>query len=370
MDFTDTYRLTTTDGPHRTFAYSPGSTFLSTLHHLGDAGATVVQVRVSTSLQVVRSWTLDFLATSVSWSRSGALLLVACKGQLVVLAVDPSAMRGGRTSEGGLVASIKAGMEGMASASWVGSGEQEGLCLFSADEVMASIYNIDTGSVLVVANPKRARAASSSSTHHVALLTRQAARDNLVILAAPSPRHGPLWRTEEQFALHTNDAVEVAWSPNSRHLAVREGMLEYKVQIYSALGHLQASFQVDCNPTDVHSQLTSLYSSVKLEGNARLAGGGLGIRTMRWHPSGELLALGGYDEVVRVLEGDEWSVAACLDLSQRIVAAAPKTAAMGPLVSCSAALVLYATHPFPRQDGVEGATGLEKGDGGKGNRAL
>jgi len=363
MDFTDAYRLSASNSTHRSFAYSPGSTFFSTLHHLTEVDTTVVQIRVSTSLQVIRNWNLDFQATSSSWSRDGALLLVVGKTQFIVLAVDPNASRKmTRDDSDGVVASVKVGMEGLANAIWVGSGNREAICTFSADEVLANIYDIKRGTILTIANPKKLRAFSSSMTHHLAVLTRQNAKDGLIILASPNSRQSQdLWRAEEQFVLQTNDAIEVAWSPNERYLAVREGSLEYKVQIYSPLGHLQYSFQIDSNPNLVQSSFTSNFGNAINE-HTRVSGGGLGIREMKWNPNGHLLALGGYDEVVRILENNDWSVAASFDLSRKVIAGSQECNAMGSLVSC---IVLYSSHlsltrPLLFSDGMARAIRLEK----------
>lgn len=332
MDFTDAYRLTASTSSHRSFAYSTGSTFFSTLHHLPELeGGTVVQVRVSTSLQVVRSWNLDFHAISISWSRNASLLLVVGKREFVVLSVDPSSNRSNDSNSQGMIASIVVGMEGLAGASWIGDGSQEAICAFAADEVMATIYDLQRHKVTTIKNPKRAKIYSSPISRHATFLTRQKGKDELMILASSNnSRRQTDWNVEEQFMIHTNDAMEAIWSPCERYIAIRESTLEYKVQVYSPLGHLQFIYQLNSNPSEVESCYQTMYSPTKGD---PIAGGGLGIRQIKWSPSSSLLALGGYDESVRILESKEWTMIACLDLSNKVIVGSNITRTMGHLVS-------------------------------------
>jgi WD40 repeat protein len=330
MDFTDAYRLTPSSSSHRPFAYSTGSTFFATLHNLADEDSTVVQVRVSSTLQIVRTWTLDFQAVSISWSKSGALLLIVGRKEWIVLSVDPAAGQRVGSDSRGIVARVVVGMEGLANAMWVGHGNFEAVCVFSADDTLAHIYDIQRHTVLSFANPKRTKAFTSSLSNHVGLLTRQNGKDCLEIITSPSHRYSAEWKAEEHLILHTNDAVEAVWSPNERYIAVREGLLEYKVHIYSPLGHLQAIFQIDSNPISTAPSFQTLYSISTTE-SAKVAGDGLGIRDMKWSPNGCVLALGGYDENVRILESSEWTMIACLDLSQKLITEC-RDGAIGPLV--------------------------------------
>ncbi|UZJ51506.1 hypothetical protein CBS101457_000826 [Exobasidium rhododendri] len=334
MDFTDAYRLAPSTSAHRSYAYSPGSTFFSTLHHIAEHGTTVIQVRVSTSLQVVRNWTMEFHATSADWSRDGSLLLVVGEAEFVVLAVDPSTSRKlAKDDSEGVVACVKVGMEGLSSACWVGCEGHEAVCSFSSDDVIANIYNVRNKSVFTIINLKRLKLFSSPSVQHLAFLLRQDAKDGLIIVASPTSRHNKFWATDEQFSLQTNDAVEVVWSPDEKYLAVREGPLEYKVQIYSPLGLLQSSFQIDSNVTQVQSSFVSVLDSNATTESEKVSGGGLGIRAMRWAPNSSLLAVGGYDQAVRILESREWSMGACLDLSKKVVADCEASKVMGPLTA-------------------------------------
>ena len=52
---------------------------------------------------------------------------------------------------------------------------------------------------------------------------------------------------------------------------------------------------------------------------------GLGIRTLRWHPSGDWLAVGGWDGKVRILTRLSWAPVAELTCAAKVVAPAVST---------------------------------------------
>lgn len=328
MDFTDAYHLSiaassSSSSHHRPYAYSPGSKFFSTLHHLDNARQTIVQVRVSTTLQIVRTWTLDEQATSITWSKNGLRLLVECKGGFVVLTLDPKACV---SVTDGVVAKVRAGMEGLAIACWL---DNHSICTFSSDELLAHIYNIDEGSILTISNPKRATAFASKNGDYVAFLTRNNCKDNIIILSSPKARRSAStsWQLEEQFRICTNNATEILWSPNDCYLAIREDYLEYKVHIYSTLGHLQSTLCIDSNPLLSEEAFETILRGTT--DSSRISGGGLGIRAMKWSPKGSHLAVGGYDEKVRFVESSEWSLSGCLDLSQKVMIPSDESSLVG-----------------------------------------
>lgn len=133
MDFTEAYHLSTAPTSACTYGYSPGSTFLLTAYSNALRSTSMVQVRYSETLQVVRTWSLPFVAVAASWSRDGAYILASAKQHFVVLALDPKKCPQSE-DDSGIVASIRAGYEGLASAVWCGQGM---VASFSLDEVRA-----------------------------------------------------------------------------------------------------------------------------------------------------------------------------------------------------------------------------------------
>ena len=79
------------------------------------------------------------------------------------------------------------------------------------------------------------------------------------------------WKPEVAIAVPTTDLADVAWSPDNCCLLVWDTLLAYKALVYASDGELLASYQA--------------YSD------------GLGIKSTSWSPSGQMLALGSFDQV-------------------------------------------------------------------------
>jgi len=74
-----------------------------------------------------------------------------------------------------------------------------------------------------------------------------------------------------RIATTTQDLSDLAWSPNGTCFVVWDTPLTYKLLVYSSKGHCLSSY---CAYQDA-----------------------LGIRSVAWSPSGQMLAIGSYDQV-------------------------------------------------------------------------
>ena len=111
-------------------------------------------------------------------------------------------------------------------------------------------------------------------TGHMALLTRPAAHDILMLL---NPGNHELVTSVE---LPTVDAQEVLWSPDGCWLAIRDAASSgHRVLIYTADGHLFKTYIRSENTEDV----------------------GLGIKRLAWNPVNSILAIGDYNDNVTIL---------------------------------------------------------------------
>jgi hypothetical protein len=114
-------------------------------------------------------------------------------------------------------------------------------------------------------------------TGHLAILTRPAAQDILMLL---NPSSHELITSVE---LPTIDAQEVLWSPNGCWLAIRDAASSgHKLLIYTADAHLFKTY-------------TSVGATEDI---------GLGIKRMAWSCSNGTLALGDYNDNVTILSNN------------------------------------------------------------------
>ncbi|GAA5985199.1 hypothetical protein JCM10908_002566 [Rhodotorula pacifica] len=141
------------------------------------------------------------------------------------------------------------------------------------------------------------------------------------------------------------DLAGVSWSPCGRYIAAWTSVTDYRIFVLSPLGHLLGDFAPYASLSPSIS--TPLYTSNASKPSARPAAVarppkpsssakqlppeasahdrarserstagyvGLGIRTVEWHPSGEYLAVGGWDGKIRILTRFGWVAVAELSL--------------------------------------------------------
>ena len=92
------------------------------------------------------------------------------------------------------------------------------------------------------------------------------------------------WELLRNFAVDTEDLAGLAWSPDGKVLCVWDSVLYYKVLLYSIDGRQVATY--------------SSYEDA------------LGVKRVQWSPSSQFLAIGSYDQKVRVLNHLTWRIVA------------------------------------------------------------
>ncbi|KAG9062735.1 WD repeat-containing protein wrap73 [Linnemannia hyalina] len=100
------------------------------------------------------------------------------------------------------------------------------------------------------------------------------------------------------------DVDGIVWSPDGRYLVLWENpYLGFKMAAYSMDGRCVGSYEV--KPDGEHQQPTHGHGSGGLPGFSH-GGGGMGVKSVCWHPKSKLLALGGYDQKIRILNHLTW----------------------------------------------------------------
>lgn len=142
------------------------------------------------------------------------------------------------------------------------------IMLFSVSGIRVVIWSLTSNRAVVeIRDPKSPATCYDfrPRTGHLAILTRGSGHDTLLLL---SPKSHELVKTVN---LTTVDAQGLRWSLDGRWLAIRDiSSMGFKVLIYTADGHLY-----------------KIYSGGQDVDNI-----GLGVKTLKWSPSSNFLAIG------------------------------------------------------------------------------
>ncbi|KAJ3491056.1 hypothetical protein NLI96_g993 [Meripilus lineatus] len=315
MDFTEIYGQSA-----GLVAFSPGAHFILT------AVQDRVIIRRADSFQIARTWHADVdtpqsstnialptkiaaggsqggggqnVITHAGWSSDSEYILAACakKGTVTVFKLRDETWN----------ARIDAGAEGLVKAEWAPDGRT--ILIFSSWGLRVTIWSLVSGSPTYInfpLHPDRGYAFRNDGYYFV-LAERHKSRDTIGVYEC-----GSSYRMVRHFPLPTSNLSSLSLSPTGNCVAVWEGPLEYKLYILTLAGNLIGTFQPDPDP-------------------------GFGIRTCAWHPTGNYLAVAGWDDKVcsteyylgvlvfmktivkvYILESLSWGPVAVLDPTQRL----------------------------------------------------
>ncbi|XP_075461025.1 WD repeat-containing protein WRAP73 isoform X2 [Ascaphus truei] len=139
-----------------------------------------------------------------------------------------------------------------------------------------TLWSLSAKSVSYIKYPKACQRgiAFTNDGRHMALAERRDCKDYISIFVCND------WRLLRHFETETHDLTGIDWAPNGCVLAVWDTCLEYKVLFYSLDG-----------------RLLSTYCAYEWS---------LGIKSVAWSPSSQFLAIGSFDEKVRILNHVTW----------------------------------------------------------------
>nr|XP_022337622.1 WD repeat-containing protein WRAP73-like [Crassostrea virginica] len=173
---------------------------------------------------------------------------------------------------------IDEGSAGLCATRWSPDGRH---ILTTADFYLRiTVWSLVTKSVSYIRYPKRCQKSLdySNGGKYMALAERRECKDFISIFACDS------WELVKHFETETDDLAGIEWSPDGRVLAVWESPIKYKILLYTLDGRCVSKF--------------SAYDNA------------LGIKSLAWSPTSQFLALGSYDEKLRVLNHITWNAVA------------------------------------------------------------
>ncbi|GAA5914373.1 hypothetical protein JCM5296_004385 [Sporobolomyces johnsonii] len=239
------------------------------------------------------------------------------------------------------IAKLQVGPEGAVAMAWSATGDV--VMAWSAHHLRLSLFRLSDPSVaLHIQSPKHSHpdgyAFRPTDGRYLAVLERHASRDCIGVYDTAS------WSLIRHITLPdpTSDLASLSWSPCGRYIATWSSVTDYYLHIYTPDGRHLSTF----SPYASLSPPASLPASSKPASRARpsqsapaaspgapaaqsdknrsreerstAAWVGLGIRSVEWHPSGEWLAIGGWDGRIRILTKHGWSAIAELTCPTKI----------------------------------------------------
>ncbi|MEW5306293.1 MAG: hypothetical protein WDW38_009141 [Sanguina aurantia] len=259
MDFSESYRCSSDPSP----CYSPDG------RHVACVVEYRLLIREVNYMRIVQLYPCLDRVSDIQWSPDSCYVMCGLfsRGILQIWSVDQPEW----------TCKIDEGPAGVSSVQWTPDGLS--VVVVADFRIRTTVWNLTDRKCTYLPGPKSAKGALKFSPGggQLALLERRELRDQMTVYDCAS------WRQLCSWALGTTDAEGVEWSPDGGRLAVWDSCLSYKVLIVSASD----------------GTLLSTYCAYE--------GGALGVKSVSWGGAdGELLAVGSFDQVGRVLNHITW----------------------------------------------------------------
>ncbi|XP_049609478.1 WD repeat-containing protein WRAP73 [Syngnathus scovelli] len=232
--------------------------------------ATCVQYRLVVrdviTLQILNLYTCLDQISHMEWSSDSQFILCAMykRGLVQVWSLEQPDWH----------CKIDEGSIGLVASRWSPDGRH--ILNTTEFHLRITVWSLCTKAVSYIKNPKACHKGIDFSRDgcYMALAERRDCKDYVCVFVCDD------WHLLRHFETETQDLVGLEWSPNGCVLAVWDSCLEYKVLLYSLDGRLLFT-----------------YSAYEWS---------LGVKSVAWSPSSQFLAIGSYDEKVRILNHITW----------------------------------------------------------------
>jgi len=206
----------------------------------------------------------------VVFSPNSQLILVAGykAGVVLIFSVEEEEWRG----------RVLCGAGGLAGVAW--GGDSRHVLTLGEWGVVLTVWSLASKSVLYVKNPKMwstgpGTVLFNKDRTYSMVVERREGRDCLNILSAD-------WQVVRHTVLDTEDCSGAVWSPRKDCVAVWDSCLYYRVQVLSLDGRCELDY------TAYEHQL--------------------GVKTVKWSPNGQFLAVASYDNKIRIFCTQFWTL--------------------------------------------------------------
>ncbi|XP_057778536.1 uncharacterized protein LOC130997287 [Salvia miltiorrhiza] len=256
MEFTETFKQT---GP---CAFSPDARFLAV------AVDYRLVIRDVHTLKVVQLFSCLDKITYIEWALDSEYILCGLYKRPMLQAWS--------LAQPEWTCKIDEGHAGISYARW--SPDSRHILTTSEFQLRLTVWSLLNTACIHLQWPKHGSKGVSFTKDgkFAAICTRRDCKDYVNLLSCHA------WEIMGVFAVDTLDLVDIQWSPDDSAIVIWDSILEYKVLIYSPDGRCLAKYQA--------------YES------------GLGVKSISWSPCSQFLAVGSYDQMIRVLNHLTWKV--------------------------------------------------------------
>nr|AGT21477.1 WD40 repeat-like superfamily protein [Tarenaya spinosa] len=254
MEFTEAYKQT---GP---CCFSPNSRYIAV------ANDYRLVIRDTFSFQVVQLFSCLDKISYIEWALDSEYILCGLYKRPMIQAWS--------LAQPEWMCKIDEGPAGIAYARW--SPDSRHILTTSEFQLRLTVWSLLNTACVHVQWPKHGSkgVAFTRDGKFAAVCIRRDCKDYVNLLSCQS------WQIMGSFAVDTVDLADLEWSPDDSSIIVWDSPLEYKVLIYSPDGRCLFKYQAyEC---------------------------GLGVKTVSWSPCGQFLAIGSYDQMLRILNHLTW----------------------------------------------------------------